>query len=469
MNLRPFQHRFIRGATRPGVDTAVLSVPRGNGKTALAGHVLARGLTPGDSLHVPGAEYCLCAASVDQARLCFRFVRAALEPSGLYRFTDSSRSLGATGPARLKVISSSGKRAMGLVGVPLVVADEPASWETVGGELMHDALTTAQGKPGSPLRVVYIGTLAPARGGWWHELVKAGSQGSTYVQSRQGRPDKWDDWREIKRVNPLVAVSAEFRAKLREERDAARRDPRLKARFLSYRLNVPSRDERDVLLTVDEWRTVKARPEGLPVGRPVVGIDMGGARSWSAAVAVWPETGRVEALAYAPGVPSLTDQEKRDKIPRGTCARLVADGTLIVAEGLHVPPAALVADRVLDWRPSVLLCDRFRLPELQDAVRGRVPIVPRVGQWSEASEDIRALRRLALDGGLNVAPAARRLVARSLGEAVVEADTSGNLRLTKTQFRAGADDVAAALLLAAGEVDRIRRRPRQSLRIHRAS
>ena len=469
MELRPFQRRFVRGATRRGVDTAALSIPRGGGKTALAGHLLARGLTPGDPLHVPGAEYCLCAASVDQARLCFRFVRAALEPSGLYRFTDSSRSLGASGPARLKVISSNGKRAMGLVGVPLVVADEPASWEVTGGELMFDALQTAQGKAGSPLRVIYIGTLAPARGGWWHELVKAGSQGSTYVQALQGRPDRWDSWREIARVNPLVAVSTKFAAKLREERAGARRDPRLKARFLSYRLNVPSRDERDTLMSVDEWRAVQSRPEGLPVGRPVVGVDMGGARSWSAAVAVWPETGRVEAFAYAPGVPSLSDQEKRDRIPRGTCARLVADGTLHVAEGLHIPPAALVADKVLDWRPSVVICDRFRLPELRDAIRGRVPIVPRVGQWSEASEDIRALRRLALDGGMNVAPAARRLVARSLGESTVEADTSGNLRLTKTQFRAGADDVCAAWLLAAGEVDRIRRRPRRPLRIHRAS
>ena len=80
-----FQRRFVRAATRPGVDTAALSIPRGNGKTALAGHVLARGLTPGDPLHVAGAEYLLCAGSVDQARLCFRFVRAALEPSGLYR------------------------------------------------------------------------------------------------------------------------------------------------------------------------------------------------------------------------------------------------------------------------------------------------------------------------------------------------------------------------------------------------
>ena len=448
-----------------------MSMPRGNGKSWLAGHLLARGLTPGDPLHISGAEYLLCAASLDQARIVFRFVRAEVEPRGGYRFIDTAQRIGVTGPGntKLRVLSSSGKTAMGIVGCPLAIADEPGSWETNGGALMADALMTAQGKPGSALRLVFIGTLAPSRGGWWHEMVRGGSHGSTHVTALQGDPAKWDRWPEIRRVNPLTAISPEFRRKLLDERDAARRDERLKARFLSYRLNRPTRDASDVLLTVAEWQTVKARPVGMPLGRPVVGVDMGGGRSWSAAVAVWPETGRVEAIAVAPGVPSLAETEKRDRVPAGTFGRLVSDGALHVAAGLHVPPAGQIADRVLEWGPSIVLCDRFRFGELQDAIRGRVPIVPRVGQWSESSEDIRSLRQLALDGGLNVAPYARRLIERSIGEATVQPDTSGNLKLTKLQWRSGSDDVAVALALACGEVGRLLRRPRQPLKIHRAS
>ena len=73
---------------------------------------------------------------------------------------------------------------------------------------------------------------------------------STYVQALQGDPEKWDDWREIQRVNPLASIDAKFRKKLLEERDAARRDSRLKSRFLSYRMNVPSADEATMLLSV---------------------------------------------------------------------------------------------------------------------------------------------------------------------------------------------------------------------------
>ena len=170
IELRPFQRRFIKAATAPGIDTACLSLARGNGKSALAGHLLARVLDPADDLFRPGTESVLCAGSIEQARICFRFARADLEDRGGYRFLDSHTRIGITHKAtntRARVISSNAKTAFGLVGCPWVIADEPGSWETAGGQLLHDAIATAMGKPGSPLRALYIGTLAPAMSGWW--------------------------------------------------------------------------------------------------------------------------------------------------------------------------------------------------------------------------------------------------------------------------------------------------------------
>ena len=54
---------------------------------------------------------------------------------------------------------------MGLVDTPWVIADEPGAWKVSDGEVMYDAISTAQGKPGSPLRALYIGTLRPAHSG----------------------------------------------------------------------------------------------------------------------------------------------------------------------------------------------------------------------------------------------------------------------------------------------------------------
>ena len=456
--LRPFQKTFVSRATSPRVDTAALSGPRGLGKTWLAAHLLTRGLTPGDSLHVPGAEYLLCAASLEQARLCYRFIRAELEPTGEYRFIDSVTRLGITHQptnTKLRVLSSNGKTAMGIVGCPLLVADEPGSWEVTGGQLMHDAIQTAQGKPGSALRVIYIGTLAPATGGWWHDLIEGGTHGSTYVQSLQGKRELWDDWREVRRVNPLTVISPEFRKKLREELNAAQTDTRLKARFLSYRLNVPTADESVMLLNVPDWQQVLSRPVAGRDGQPVVGIDLGGGRAWSAAVAMW-RTGRVEAIACAPGIPLLSDQEKRDRVPAGTYRALHDMGQLRVCEGKRVqPPGELVAAISEEWgQPLFAVCDRFRENDLRDAAPDW-EIDARVTRWSEASADIRALRRMCLDGDANVDGGSADLLTASLAVAMVKNDDAGNVRLVKKgTANTSRDDVAAALTLVAGAVDR---------------
>ena len=227
IELRPFQKRFLRGALAPGIDTAALSLPRGNGKSSLAGHIVTRLLDPADDLFRPGTESVLCAASIEQARIVFRFARADLEDRGGYRFLDSATRVAITHKAtstRLRVIGSNGKSAMGLVNTPWAICDEPGAWETNGGQLLNDAIETAKGKPGSPLKALYIGTLAPARDGWWHDLVASGSHGSAHVTALQGDPERWDRWPEIRRVNPLSAISSSFRRKLLQERNEARRD-----------------------------------------------------------------------------------------------------------------------------------------------------------------------------------------------------------------------------------------------------
>lgn len=464
IELRPFQRRFIRDAFAPEIDTAALSIPRGNGKSTLAAWILGRALTPGDPWNEPGREYILLAGSLEQSRLVFRPLREALEPTGEYRFIDSITRVGITHKptnTRLRVLSSNAKTAMGIVGCPLLVADEPGAWEVRGGEAMADALETAQGKPGSRLRIIFIGTLAPARGGWWHELVAGGTRGSTYVQALQGDVETWDNWHTIRKANPLVNVSATFRRKLLEERDAARRDTRLKARFLSYRLNVPTGDESTMLLTVDDWKRIAGREVAPRTGRPVVGVDLGGGRAWSAAVALW-RSGRMEALAVAPGIPSIRAQEERDRQVRGTYARLVAEGSLRIAEGLRVqPPGRLLEAIRAEWgRPASIVADRFRLAELEDCANG-IPLEPRVSRWSEASADIRALRKMAKDGPLSCVEGSRLLVAASLGSAMVKNDDAGNVRLAKRDVsnNTARDDVAAALVLASGAWARAAMRP----------
>ena len=461
VRLLPFQTAFQAAAFDDRYDVCAMSGPRGLGKTFLAGRILARCLTPGDPLHRPGSDYILIASSLEQARLTLGFVRPVLEPLGGFSFLDSAQRISVTHRptgSRLRVLSSSGKHAMGIVNTRLVVLDEPGAFDLRQGETMSDALFGALGKAGSPLKLVVLGTLAPMAvgpGHWWFDLIAGGTIDTTFVSRFQGDRKRWDQWGEIRRCNPLSAVSEPFRRKLLQERDAARRDQRLKARFLSYRLNCPTAEESAVLLTVADWEDATARRVPEPDGKPVVGVDLGAGRAWSAAVAVW-RNGRTEALAVCPGVPSIADQERRDRVTRGTYQRLVDAGSLTVADGLKVPRPSQLLDRIRPWRPEFVTCDRFRLPELLDHA-GRMIVVPRVTRWSEAAADIRATRKTAQDGPMAIERGSRSILLASLAVSRVENDDSGNTRLIKRDpgNNSARDDVAAALTLACGAVSRL--------------
>ena len=463
--LQPFQRRFEAAVSSPKWRTAGLSLPRGNGKSWIAGRFLARALTPTDPMFVEGTESVLCATAISQARTVFKFLRAQLADEDDYSWVDSSNKIGVTHKrtrTKVNVISSSGKIAMGLVNCPYAVCDEPGAWEVNKGQLMADALFTAQGKPNSPLKIIIIGTLAPAESGWWHDLVEDGTYGRTYVQLLQGDAEKWRYLREIRRVNPLTKVDPDFVRTLLEERDKALTDTRLKARFLSYRLNLPSADESKVLLTVEDWEAVCNRPGTPKEGKPIVGIDLGGGRAWSAAVAVWPG-GAVEAIAVAPGIPSIRAQETRDRVPRGTYQKLVDMGCLRIAEGKRVQPPSQLVEMIREkWGAALfLICDLFRLNDLKDSAAGYA-IQTRRTRWSEAAEDVRALRKSALDGPLNCTdPASVALLTASLAAAKVKSDDQGSTRLVKIHNKnSSRDDVAAGLVLAAG-ADSRRPKPRK--------
>ena len=472
LELRPFQRRFLRAALAPGVRTAALSLPRGNGKSTLAAHVLERCLTPGDALYEPGAEYLLGAASLEGARHVYRPLRAALEPTGEYRFIDSVTRIGVVhkrSNTRLRVQSSNAKTAFGIVGTPLAVLDEPGAWEVNAGTLLADAMFGAQGKPESALRLLFIGTLSPATGGWWHDLVHAGSGRGVHVTALAGDAETWDSWPTIRKANPLMAAFPESRAQLLAERNEARADPRLKARFLSYRLNTPTADASTTLLTVDDWKGVCGRVVPRRDGRPLVGVDLGGGRAWSAAVSLY-RNGRMEALALAPGIPSIEDQERRDRVSRGTYGKLVDSGHLYIADGLRVQTAAQLVDIIREaWpTPAAVVADRFRLPTLEDAGLG--PLEARMTRWSESTEDIRALRSLALDGPLACETSSAPLIAESLAVSKVKNDDSGNVRMLKSGTNnTGRDDVAAALVLVAGLYARRTRTHRRSNGVYRGT
>ena len=479
--LAQFQVDWLTGAAK-GVPEVVLSTPRANGKTFLLGRLLAGSLTPGGPHFRPAGRSMLYAGSRSQALLT---LDATLDALGVTAHEHTGRKcpcgyIVAMSPsdtrlthrasgAALIVRGTNARAALGLgANSPLVVVDEPAAIAENSGQLLYDAIRTSQGK--APMTAVYVGTRAPAQdGSWWRTLADSESTPHRRVtRFASDNPDDFDDGIDkVLRLNPLAAHNPFLKPAIINEYNLAQSDSALRAAFLSFRMNLPSKDATRVLLTVDSWRRICARPVPPRRGRSVVGVDLGANVSWTAAVAIWPN-GRCEAFAVTSGFPNLRGQEIRDKAPAGSYQKLKGAGSLLVADGLHsVPPAHLIDEIHRRWgRPTLVICDRFRLRELADTKAAGWNVEPRSMMPSEATDAIRALRVLADDGALAADEPSRPLVELSLAGCVTKSHTGGNETIERKLARGNyhaQSDVAISLALAAyGHASRKRKaRPAQ--------
>ena len=453
--LLAFQQTFIDAIERVAdpIDIAALSVPRGGGKSWLCGRLVARSLTPGDALHEASTENILVSASRAQAGIVLQFARQSLgDDAGIRWRADGGTHLETR--ASVRIISSDARRAFGLgAHTRLIIGDEPAAWSPTAGRRLFDAIVTSLGKRKTQL--VMVGTLAPAAqtgpASWWPQFISEGSGAARHVSLLQADPDRWRDFNETLRCNPVSMINPFLRRALEREHAAAMTSELAARTFRQYRLNLPG-DPVDAqpLITSSEWSRVCARPVPACEGQPIIGIDLGGSRSWSACSAVFP-SGRIESWALAPGLPGLADQERDDQVPEGSYTSLVRAGGLSVDEGRAVPSIALLLARVWALSPAVLVCDPYRVQELHQTVAGRVRITERARGGGESTSNVQSLRSLLLDTGSGVTEASRALLGAAFAQTSLVIDGAGITKVTKSRAKRSRDDASAALLLAAGE------------------
>ena len=305
--LLPYQRQFLSAVTRRAnrPEIAALSVGRGNGKTFLAGALLAKALKPSDDpLYVEGAESVLVSASRPMAELTLEAARLVLGDDPEFRWRRDGVEHVKT-RTRCRVLSSDSRRAYGLgSAMNIAVLDEPGSFAPTSGERLWRALLGSLGK-NSSARILACGTIAPAAvGSWWQTFIEAGSGPGKHVQLIQGNEETWRDWDAVLAANPVCAISKSMVRTLKREHDEALASDRAASAFLRYRMNInaPEVTHAQPLITTAEWLRVCARPVPPAEGKPTIGIDLGGNRSWSACSAIFPN-GRIESWAVAPGLP----------------------------------------------------------------------------------------------------------------------------------------------------------------------
>ena len=427
-----WQRRMLRHIER-GVPFVACSLPRANGKSlSLGQHVLPQAIRSDGFLHRRGTEALIIAASMRQGAITLGFLHDAIGTEG-FRWRKEGVTNRATG-ASVRLVGSDGRRSQGLgAQQSLIVCDEPGAWQPVMGELLWQSVRTAMGK--AELRVVLVGTKAPAApGSWWPELLDEGSDSARgrVVEVLDVPADRWDDAELVERANPGVLAGPWLRPALERELVEAKHDGRAKRAWLQYRCNalIGAAGSQE-LLTAPELDALLARPAAPREGSPIVAIDMGATESWNGWAAVWPN-GRIEVGATAPRGTLTAPPTALDPGPAAVESR---DAVVTVAE---------VLAPLFELRPAVVLADNFRSAEVEAACAGRVRVEIRTTHKKlDAAGDVSSLRRLALDDAASVGAGAELL---RLG--VADSCLSATAEVAKRQT--GRDDCVRALLLAAG-------------------
>ena len=455
MTVLPWQTDFLQGAFAPDVQSAALSIARGNGKTTLLAAIAHAALC--GPLARPRGQVIFVASSFAQARIGFSHLLAFLQdaPTRQFRITDNPQNAEVTNRengAKVRCIASDPRRAHGLA-PSLIIADEPAQWPPSTSDRMEAALATSMGKiPGS--RMVSIGTRPAEPGHWFSQLLDGEAD---YVQVHAA-PDTADpqDPATWAAANPSLPHMPYLEKAIAREAELAILDPGSMAAFRALRLNQGTHDTaRQSLLDAGVWENAEGEA---PADGPVVwGVDLGTTAAMSAVAAYWPQTGRLDALAAFPEEPNIAERARRDSV--GPLYQSMADrGELITAGDCAVNVADLLREALARFgRPVAVAADRWREGELREALTlagvPRASLVSRGQGYKDGGEDVRLFRRAILEG--LVTPTKSLLLRAALAEATTITDPAGNAKLAKgteggRRFRAR-DDAAAAAIIAVAE------------------
>ncbi len=474
LKLAPFQRAFVEGALAKGINAAVLSIGRGNAKTALSSGLALGGLL-GIWDRQPRREVLIAARTRDQGAVAMGFVVGFIEslPLEIQRRMIKRRAPrleieweGDGGGHILRVLAADGKSALGSAPT-MVLMDDRGHWELEKGDLLEAALMSGLGKRGG--RALIISTSAADDTHPFSKWIDDPQPG-TYVQEHRPSPGlPADDLDSLRTANPGaehgIGASLDWQ-QVEAQRAIARGGSSLSSFRLYNRNERISGESRDLLVTPDEWAACEVADLPPREGSVVIGIDLGGSASMTAAAFYWPDTTRLEVIGTFPARPSLLDREQVDAVG-DRYVQMQNRGELNVLGDKTVPVAPWLVEvirHVEGCSIAAITMDRYKLSELGEAIDRagiRAPLVWRGQGFRDGGEDCERFRRATFDGKVKALPSL--LLRSAFADAVCLRDPANNLKLAKARSNGRID--AAAAVLAVAEGARITGRPKSKARV----
>jgi phage terminase large subunit-like protein len=459
IKLEPWQE-FIIGSLMGWVskDTgrrrfrnAFIELPRGNGKSTLAGGLL---VLFGFFLNEGGAEAYSVATKKDQARISFQAGRQMLLRSPALSKHVEIGKYNVHNPATESKMEALGADADTLDGLRpfIVVVDEVHKLPS--GDLV-EVMESGMGTRMDPLlfEITTAGKDDHSVYGQHHLLTTRVLDGTVDLPQWFGfvaAADPDDDWTQEttwRKANPNygVSVKPDF---LQKECKKALANPAEQSKF--RRLYLGQKVEAvEAYFSVPDWRVCPKLPtdaelKALPCW---IGFDLSSTTDLTAAVIVWKMAGDELAIKPILWMPedTLVERGHEDRMPYDHFAR---EGWLRTTGGRTIDRQQVrrqLVELAHQWRPKSICADPWQMHELgaQLAEEDKVPVVLVPQRFEKLSEPMKALQARIIER--RVRHDHNPLMTVMVGNVTPREDENGNVRPSKRKSRGRIDGIQALL------------------------
>ena len=445
-----WQRDFIVAALGPGIREAGISVARKNGKSgAIAALFLACLVGP---LNAPLWRGIVVSLTGQLAAELRDAITQTAEASGLDHLLNVRRSPppgSIEGLQGAKVTILASDKATGhAIGADLAVIDEAGLIPESGRDLWNAILASTSGRDGCLLCISIRGD-SPMFSELAERRDRPGVVFHEWAAPEGCALDDRDAWTA---ANPGLETGIKSTEYMVDMSARAIVTPADSASFRAMDLNQPQSPSRELLCDVSDWLACEVEELPPRTARYVVGLDIGGSSSLTAAFALF-DNGRAEVWTACGDTPDLLTRGRADGVG-GRYQQMEDRGELKTYPGRVTPVADFLRDvaESLGRTPEAVAADRYRKAEVEDLLQS-AGLTWSI-QWrgtgasstADGSHDVRAFQRMVLGKRLKVMES---LVLRSsISESSIRYDSGGNPALDKLRSKSRIDALQAGVLAA---------------------
>ena len=458
--IEPWQLDFLRGALKPDVMEAALSVARKNGKSGLIAAVLLCYMA--GPWKRRGWRGLVCSLTGRLSAELLTAMQSIATASGLSGITfKRSPYPGQANVSDEDIILdflAADKASGHAMGADVAIIDEAGLLEERQRPLWNAMLSSVSGRDG---RLVCISIRGECP--MFDELIARQGDPAVHVTEyaapSEGALDDPATWQA---ANPGLGTikSAEY---MRKAAARAIATPADQSSFRAHDLNQPQQPERVLIISISDWESCLVEIPPARAGICCLGLDLGGSTSMTCAVAHWPATGRFECWGAFPDNPDLVLRGEADAVG-GLYVRMATAGELVTYPG-RVTNVARFLDECasrLAGSQVRMAADRYRKAECLEALEAagvHWPVEWRgqgAGHTADGSRDVRAFQRLTLGGAWKGKRSL--MMEQAIAQSSLAFDPSGNAKLVRAKST-GRIDALQAGVLSAGLSERELARP----------